>query len=93
MYNTHRRAISNFKRKLESLFRIVFGKIFVFEKTFVFEKSLSKGCFKTGNEAKVDVRLAQSGDILKLINKFKKFRGGKAEERLRMGRIRVLIRE
>jgi len=87
MDNTRTRAISNFKMKLGALLRIIFGKIFVFEKTFVFEKFLSKVCFEMGNEAKVDVRLAQSEDILKLVKKFKKFRGGKAEERLRVGHL------
>jgi len=83
MGNTRARTISNFKMKLGTLFRIIFGKILVFEKTVVFEKTLSKVCFEMGNKAKVDVRLAQSEDILKLVKKFKKFRGGKAEERLR----------
>jgi len=87
MHNTRTRAISNFKMKLEALLRIFFGKIFIFEKTFVFEKSLSKVYFETRNKAKVDVRLAQSEDILKLAKKFKKFRGGKAEERLRAGHL------
>ena len=41
---------------------------------------------KTVNRAKVDVRLAQGDDILKL-SKFKKFRGGKAEERVREGHL------
>jgi len=87
MDNTRTRAISNFKIKLGALLRIIFGKVLVFEKTFVFEKSLSKFSFKMGNEAKVDVRLAQSSDVLKLVNKFKKFRGGKAEERLKAGHL------
>lgn len=73
--------------KLSILSRIVFGKIFIFEKAFVFERSLSKVCFQTGNETKVNVRLAQMGDILKLVNKFKKFRGGKAERRLEVGHL------
>lgn len=87
MHNTRTRAISNFKMKLRTLLRIIFGKLFVLEKIFVFEKNLSKVCFETGNKANVDVRLAQSGDILKLVKKFKKFRGGKAEERLRVGHL------
>ena len=87
MHNTRRRAISNFKMKLGALFRIVFGKIFAFEKTYVFEKSLSKVCFEMGDKAKVDVRLAQGEDVLRLVKKFKKFRGGKAEERLRAGHL------
>ena len=83
MDNTRKLAVSNFKRKLKAMFKIVFGRIFVFEKMFVFETHLSKVCFKTRDIAKVDVRLAQSEDILKLVKKFKKFRGGKAEKRLR----------
>jgi len=87
MYNTRRRAISIFKKKLESLFRIVFGKIFVFEKTFVFENHLSKIRFETGDKAEVDVRLAQNEDVVRLVKKFEKLRGGKAEERLRAGHL------
>lgn len=59
----------------------------MYEKTFVYETKLSKGCFKTRNRAGVNVRLAQNDDILRLAIKFKKFRGGKAEKRLKVGHL------
>jgi GNAT superfamily N-acetyltransferase len=79
--------INRFERKLEALFMILFGKIFILNKRFVFEKNLSTTCFETRDKAEVDVRAVQWKDILDVVTKFKKFRGGEIEKRLRAGHL------
>lgn len=73
--------------KLSAFFRKIVGPLFVFERIFVFEKALSKACFQARDQAITDVRLAQSDDISKIVNKFRRFRRGKAEERLKVGHL------
>ena len=86
MENTHTRIISNFKMKLEALFEIFFRKMFMYKKIFVFKTPASKVTPKMVNRAKVEVRIAQSDDIPKL-EKFERFRGGKAEQRFKAGHL------
>jgi RimJ/RimL family protein N-acetyltransferase len=89
---TYKRPISNIKRKLASLVRIVFGRIFICERIVLLETRVSKVYFKKVNEAKVEIRLLQSSDVPKL-DKFEKFRGGKAEERLKAGHLCFIAEE
>jgi GNAT superfamily N-acetyltransferase len=74
------RAVSNVKRKLATLLRIVLGKIFVCEQLIAFETSSQASLRSTVDEAKVAVRLAHSGDIPKL-DRSKRVRVGKVGER------------
>jgi hypothetical protein len=51
----------------------VFGRIFVYRKLSVFKINVSKVGFETASKIKVDVRLAKSDDVSKLV-KLKQFR-------------------
>ncbi|MGD0977598.1 MAG: GNAT family N-acetyltransferase [Candidatus Bathyarchaeia archaeon] len=88
------RVISNGKRKLAGLLRIIFGRIFAYEEMIVLEtssqtnlKSLAACAWlKSVGKSKVDVRLADNTDTPKF-DRFQKFRGGKAGERLKAGHL------
>lgn len=85
MKSTYTRTISYIKMKLVTLFvrarafTLFFGKIFVHRK--VFETNISKIGFETVSKIKVDVRLAQSDDILRLV-KLKRFGKGLRRDHL-----------
>lgn len=76
--------------KLVTLFKILLGKIFTYEKMLVFEIQNmplpERICnFRMGNESIVTIRLAQSRDVHRLTEKFKKFGEGTAFKRLEKG--------
>ena len=92
MGSMHTRATSYLKTKLGILldrtnaFTAVFGRIFVYRKFFVFETSIPKAGSETASKVEVDVRLAQSDDISRLV-RFKALERGAVEERFEAGHL------
>ena len=80
------------RMKLRAFFRFAFGSMLVCEKVFVFETHESKPDLRIVDKAKVDVRLLQGKSVSRL-NKFEKFRRGKAEERFKAGRLCFVAEE
>lgn len=72
--------------KSRAFFRFALGSIVVYEKISVFETHESQPALKIVDKAKVDVRLLQGKSVSRL-NKFEKFRGGKAEKRFKAGHL------
>ena len=77
------------QQSAEKAIKAVFQRIFVYRKVFVFEINAPKAGLKTASKVRVgqvNVRLAQSGDISKLVG-FKTLKRGEVEERFKLGHL------
>jgi GNAT superfamily N-acetyltransferase len=80
------RTINNIKGKLSALLRIVSLQRLAFVEMIVLETSSKISLDALANRAKMDIRLADNGDVRKF-DRFEKFRLGEAEDRLKAGQL------
>lgn len=86
--NMHKLTMDNFQMKSASIFRTIFGKVFVHQTLFVFGALLTKLSFKATSKVEIDVRLAQNDDkpLLRLAKR-SRFGVARARKMLKAGHL------
>lgn len=84
MKSGRRRAVAQARMKLKSLFKILFGKIFMYEKIFVLETSAPATWPRQMDD--IEIRLLRRSDFPRP-NTLKSLRYGQAESRLAAGHL------